>query len=68
LFISEGVVSSSNLLEIKTELISPPKIKGRVNPFTKANMALRFPTLNVQHNRFESGALYRAEQLNGQNN
>jgi hypothetical protein len=31
-------------------------------------MALRFPTLNVQRNRCESGALYHAEQLNRQNN
>jgi hypothetical protein len=31
-------------------------------------MALRFPTLTVQRNRCESGALFHAEQLNGQNN
>jgi hypothetical protein len=48
-------------------LISP-KIKGRVNPFTKANMTLQFSRLTVQRNRYESGALFHAEQLNGQNN
>jgi hypothetical protein len=53
---------------IKIELISPPKIKGRVNPFTKASMTLRFPTLIVQRNRHESGALFHAKQLKGQNN
>jgi hypothetical protein len=52
---------------MEIDLISPSKIKGRVNPFTKTNMALRFPTLNVQHNQCESGALYHAEQFNGQN-
>jgi hypothetical protein len=52
----------------KDRLISPPKIKGRVNPFTKANMVLRFPTLTTQCNQRESGALFHAEQLNGQNN
>jgi hypothetical protein len=31
-------------------------------------MVLRFPTLNMQRNRCESVALYRTEQLNGQNN
>jgi hypothetical protein len=41
---------------------------GRVNPFIKANMALRFPTLTVQRNWHESGALSHVEQLNGQNN
>jgi hypothetical protein len=59
---------SNSLLEIKTELISPPKIKGRVNPFTKTNMALWFPTLIAQRNRRESGAPFHAEQLNRQNN
>jgi hypothetical protein len=43
---SPQVVNS--LLEIKIELISPPKIKGRVYPFTKANMTLRFPTFIAQ--------------------
>jgi hypothetical protein len=41
---------------------------GRGNPFIKANMALQFPTLTMQHNRRESGALSHVEQLNGQNN
>jgi hypothetical protein len=52
---------------MEIDLISPPKIKDRVNPFTKANTTFWFPTLNAQHNRCESGALYHAEQLNGQN-
>jgi hypothetical protein len=51
---------SNSLLEIKIELISP-KIKGRVNPFTKANMTLRFLTLTTRHNQRESGALFHAE-------
>jgi hypothetical protein len=59
---------SNNLLEIKTKLISPPKIKGRVNSFTKANMAFWFPTLIAQRNQRANGALFHAEQLNGQNN
>jgi hypothetical protein len=50
---------------MEIDLISPPKIKGRVNPFTKANTALRFPTLNAQRNQCESGALYHVEQFNG---
>jgi hypothetical protein len=31
-------------------------------------MALQFPTLIVQRNRCESGALFHVEQLNGQTN
>jgi hypothetical protein len=43
------------------EAMSPPKIKGKINPFTKANMALRFPTLITQRNRREGGALFHTE-------
>jgi hypothetical protein len=31
-------------------------------------MALQFPTLTMQHNQCESGALFYAEQVNGQTN
>jgi hypothetical protein len=42
----------------------PPQHKGRVNSFTKTNMALQLPTLTMQRNRCESGALFHAEKLN----
>jgi hypothetical protein len=31
-------------------------------------MVLQFPTLTAQRNQRESGALFHAEKLNGQNN
>jgi hypothetical protein len=37
------------------------RVEGRVNFFTKTNMALPFLTLTAQCNRCESGALFHVE-------